>query len=687
MKLVLVESPTKARTLSRFLGKDYRIEATFGHLRDLPKGELGVDVEKNFTPKYVIPRDKSKRVKELRTLVKDDIKVVLATDPDREGEAIAYHMAVILSQEGAKIKNETIDENKFERITFHEITEDAIKEALTHSGSLNIPLVNAQQARRVLDRLVGYKLSPMLWKKLSRRWLSAGRVQSIALRLIVEREREIERFNLQEYWVIYSQFVARSTQKQIESELKSKDGIKYETSETLKLFDGSYSYTKSTISNETHAKQIIADWQTPYTVSAVDKKEVKRYPGPPYTTSAMQIDAGKRLGFTARRTMRAAQLLYEKGLITYHRTDSVVLSTKFLGQAKVYIEKTYGNNYSHYRTYTTKSKLAQEAHEAIRPTNIYASPEHLKSGDTTLRSDHTKLYELIWKRALASQMTEAIFDSTTIRITTPNGYLFETQGSVVKFDGFLKVMGRDSEVKEVPDVRVGETLDLAESLPQQKFTTPPPRYSEASLIKALEEDGIGRPSTYAPTLSTIQERQYVAKETKPDGRTGRNFVPTELGLLVNDFLVAYFPDIVNLPFTANMEGELDEIAEGKREWIPVISEFYKPFSEKLRHVEETVQKVEAPVEKTGEVCPECKLGEVIIKLGRYGKFMACSRFPDCKYTKNIVVKIDMRCPKCSQGDVIVKKTKRGRIFYGCSRYPDCNFASWTKPKLPPPSVS
>lgn len=684
MKLVLVESPTKAQTLARFLGKGYRIEATYGHVRDLAKGELSVDVEHDFKPKYVIPRDKAARVKELRSLTKGKDQVILATDPDREGEAIAYHMAVILSNKNARITSEKIDTDRFQRITFHEITEDAIKEALAHPGKLNEQLIDAQQARRVLDRLVGYGLSPMLWRKLSRRWLSAGRVQSVAVRLIVEREREIQKFQKLEFWDIEGTF--KAAKEPFIAKLVSKDGIKYEQSETVQLFDGTYTYRQTTIFTKDTVDQIIADLLAPFTVSAVDKKEVKRNPAPPYTTSALQIDAGRKLGYSAKRIMQIAQQLYEEGLITYHRTDSVNLATKFLGQAKDYIEKTYGKEFSQYRTYATKSKLAQEAHEAIRPTQLTVHPdsigvqnEHLGE-NRRFGSEHRKLYDLIWKRALASQASAAIFDSTTIAITSNNGYQFETQGSVIKFEGFLKITGRDIDTVIIPEVVAGETIELTKTLPQQKFTVPPPRYSEASLIKSLEEAGIGRPSTYAPTISTIQERLYVEKETKEDGRKGRNFVPTKLGHLVNDFLVKHFTEIVELPFTAQMEDSLDEIANGKKQWVPVIAEFYKPFKEKLAFVQQKVETVEAPVEKTGEKCPQCKEGDVIIKEGRFGKFMACSRFPTCKYTKNLLEKIDQKCPQCKTGDIVVKKTKRGRIFYGCSNYPNCKYASWTKPK-------
>ena len=476
--------------------------------------------------------------------------------------------------------------------------------------------------------------------------------------------------------------------RHITAKLVSKDRNKYEQSETIKLFDGSYTFSRTSIIDKAATDAIISDLQSPFTVSAVDKKEIKRNPAPPYTTSTLQIDAGRRLGYTSKRIMQLAQGLYEEGVITYHRTDSVNLATKFLGAVKNYIEKTYGAEFSQYRTYATKSKLAQEAHEAIRPTR--ADVSHLnQSANGKFREEHNRLYELIWKRAVASQMAAAIFDSTTIQITSGNNYLFETQGSVIKFEGFLKVTGRDAETIVLPEVTAGETVNLSKTIPLQKFTSPPPRYSEASLIKAMEEDGIGRPSTYAPTISTIQERLYVEKEAKEDGRKGRSFVPTELGYLVNDFLVKYFSDILDLPFTATMEGSLDEIAEGKRAWQPLIAEFYRPFKEKLDFVQQKVETIEVPVEKTGEKCPECTEGDVIIKQGRFGKFMACSRFPECKFTKNIQEKIDMKCPKCGTGDVVIKNTKRKRRFFGCSRYPECDFASWTKPgeqkNLPTPS--
>jgi len=681
MKFILVESPTKSRTLSRFLGKDYQIEATYGHLRDLPKGELGVDTEKKYKPKYVIPKDKYQRVKELRGIIDKGDKVILAMDPDREGEAIAYHMAVLLSNEGRTIKSEKYDEKRFARITFHEITKDAIEKALKKSGKMNTQLIDAQQARRVLDRLVGYKLSPLLWKKLSRRWLSAGRVQSVAVRLIVEREKEIEKFKLQEYWKISSQFAASSTQakENIDAELVSKDGIDYEQKTTIQLFDGDYTFTSSSIKNEKATQDIIKDFEKPFTISSVETKETKRSPAPPYTTAALQIDAGRRLGYSSKRTMRLAQQLYEAGLITYHRTDSYNLSDKFLKSARGYINRNLGKKYIQPRTFSTKSKLAQEAHEAIRPTRVNVTAGDIKGKNGKLRSDNEKVYDLIWKRAVATQAADAIFDSTTINITSANNYLFETKGSVIKFDGFLKIVGLSSQDTILPVVKEGEKVKLIKTIPEQKHTTPPARYSEASLIKSLEHNGIGRPSTYAPTISTIHARQYVKREEMEDGRLGRRLIPTELGILVNSFLVKYFPTVVDLPFTANMENDLDSIAQGGMKWQSVIDAFYQPFSKKLEEVEENVRKKKAPIEKTGKKCPECKKGEVIIKIGRFGKFKACSKFPKCKYTETIADKVGIKCPDCKKGSVVVKTTRKKRRFYGCSRYPDCKFASWTRP--------
>ena len=675
MNLIIVESPTKARTLTRFLKGDYRIEATMGHIRDLPKAALGVDVEHDFTPSYVIPKLKQKRVGELKKIAKGADAIILATDPDREGEAIAWHTAEIIQK--SKIKNQ-----KFSRIVFHEITEHAIKEALEHPREIDLKLVDAQQARRVLDRLVGYKLSPLLWQKLSKRWLSAGRVQSVAVRLIVEREREIAKFTNEEYWTIEGVFNPRAAE--VIAQLISKDGVKYEKTLAFDLFDGKYTTTTSAINNQSSADGIVRDLKPPFTVSAVDKKEVKRYPYPPYTTSTLQQDAGRKLYFSAKKTMQLAQKLYEEGVITYHRTDSVNLAEKFITEARDFITREYGDAYisEEPRRYKTKSKVAQEAHEAIRPTDAGETHDKLQTtNDKDLNRDHLRLYELIWKRAVASQAKEAVFDSTTIDITSGNGYMFEAQGSVVKFDGFLKITGRPASNAErssagwengeviIPNVTVGQTVTLQEAKPEQHFTSPPPRYSEASLIKTLEEKGIGRPSTYAPIISTIQERQYVTREEK-------KLVPTELGNAVTDFLVKYFPDIMALPFTAAMEDDLDAIANGEKQWVPVIKAFYEPFDKLLEASYVEAEKVKVAEEVIDEKCPDCG-NALVVRVGRYGKFIACSTFPNCKYTRQFAEKIDMKCPRCG-GDIVIKKTRRGKTFYGCSNYPTCNFAAWKK---------
>lgn len=658
MQLIIVESPTKARTLTRFLKGAYQVEASIGHVRDLPKSELGVDVEHDFTPRYVIPKAKQKHVGELRTAAKKAEMVILATDPDREGEAIAFHIAELLKEKLPKLK--------FERIAFHEITKSAIEEALKSPRAIDMPLVDAQQARRILDRLVGYKLSPLLWEKLSKRWLSAGRVQSVAVRLIVEREREITKFEKKEFWTIRGVF----TQPGLTANLISKNGVAYEEKLSFDLFDGTYTTTKTTINHENDAKNIISDLKAPFTVSAIDKKEVKRHPSAPYTTSTLQQDAGRKLYFSAKKTMQVAQKLYEEGLITYHRTDSVNLSEKFITEARSFIGKEYGKDFvpDEARRYQTKSKVAQEAHEAIRPTDVELRTQNLMTNEE-LNRDHERLYDLIWKRAVASQAREAIFDSTTVEIVSGNGYQFETQASVVKFEGFLKITGRDIEEQFIPALTVGQTVKLAQAIPEEHFTNPPPRYTEASLVKTLEEKDIGRPSTYAPIISTIQERQYVTREDK-------KLAPTDLGNTVTDFLVKYFPHIIDLPFTASLENDLDAIANGEKQWVPVIAAFYTPFAADLEKTYQDAQKVVTPVEKIDEKCPVCG-NPLVIRIGRFGKFIACSTFPACKYTRPIVEKIDMKCPKCG-GDIVIKKTHRGKVFYGCSNYPKCTFAAWKK---------
>lgn len=673
MKLIIVESPTKARTLTRFLGKEYRIEASMGHVRDLPKSSLGVDVEHDFAPSYIIPRDKTKQVNALKDAANKADEVILATDPDREGEAIAFHIAEILNEMNEKNakkkkKDAASAPGTFRRIAFHEITESAINEALAHPRTLDVQLVNAQQARRVLDRLVGYTLSPLLWKKLSKRWLSAGRVQSVAVRLIVEREREIQKFEAREYWTIAGQF-AGDGKDDLTAALVSKDGEKYEKTLVFELFDGKYTTTSSSIVDGQSAKLIIDDLRAPFTVGAVDKKEVKRNPGAPYTTSTLQQDAARKLYFSSKKTMQIAQKLYEEGYITYHRTDSVNLSEKFISEAREYVGGSLGAHFvpAESRRFKTKSKVAQEAHEAIRPTVVGRKAEEIGVGD--LNRDHMRLYELIWKRAVASQMAEAIFDSTTIVILSGNGYRFETSGSVIKFEGFLKIMGRDAEEVVIPAVSVGQELTLREAIPTQHTTSPPPRYTEASLVKTLEEKGIGRPSTYAPIMSTIVDRQYVVKEEK-------KLMPTELGFAVTDFLVQYFPNVLDLPFTAHMEDDLDAIANGEKKWVPVIAEFYTPFHESIKKTYDIAEKVKLAEEQIDEKCPTCG-HDLVIRTGKFGKFVACTNFPECTYTRQYGEKANIPCPKCG-GDIIVKKSKRGKKFYGCSNYPTCTFAAWKK---------
>lgn len=664
MKLIIVESPTKARTLSRYLGsKDYQVEATMGHIRDLPKATLGVDIEHDFTPSYIIPKDRQKRVTQLRDIAKKADVIILATDPDREGEAIAWHTASVLTDAKSKLKTQS---SKLSRIVFHEITESAIKEAIAHPRKIDLKLVDAQQARRVLDRLVGYKLSPLLWQKLSRRWLSAGRVQSVAVRLIVQREREIEKFAKVEFWTIEGMFTG------INATLLSKDGNKYEKTLTFDLFDGTYTTATTTINSKQNAEDIIHDLKAPYIISAVEKKEIRRTPPPPYTTSTLQQDAGRRLGFSTKKTMQLAQKLYEEGIITYHRTDSVNVAEKFITEARTYISSTYGAMYipGNPRRFQTKSKLAQEAHEAIRPTDAGRTSEQFTVTTQEVNRDHIRLYDLIWKRALACQTSEAVFDSTTISITSANGYVFGCQGSIIRFDGFLKILGRENNNEiDLPQVSVGETVLLEKTTPVQHFTSPPPRYTEAALVKALEEEGIGRPSTYAPIITTIQDRMYVGKEDK-------KLIPTDLGITVTDFLVRYFPKILELPFTAAMEDQFDAIAAGEKEWAPVIREFYTPFAADLDKSYETAEKVKMPVETLEEKCPECK-NPLVVRTGRYGKFIACSAFPSCKYSRQLVEKIGKQCPRC-KGDIIIKKSRRGKTFYGCSNYPDCTFAAWKK---------
>jgi len=642
MKLIIVESPTKAKTITRFLGPKYKILSSYGHVRDLPKSTLGIDIENDFKPKYVIPTKARKNLNILKKEAEKADLVILATDEDREGEAIAWHLAQAMN-----IKD-------YQRIVFHEITKKAIENALDNPRKINIDLVDAQQARRILDRLVGYKLSPFLWKKVAR-GLSAGRVQSVAVRLVAEREKEIEDFVAQEYWRIMATLLKLKT-KEFEALLVKKDG---------KTID------RLEIKNKKQADQILKDLKdAEYIVSAIERKEVKRNPLPPFTTSSLQREAWKRFHWSAKMTMRNAQQLYETGLITYHRTDSVNLSNLALTTTKKYIIENFGQKYwaGFFRKYKAKGKT-QEAHEAIRPTFVSQTPENIK---TKLDNKQFKLYDLIWRRLVASQMAQAVFDSTAIDIQA-NHYTFRTNGQILRFNGFLKIYPIQYEEKELPQLTKEEILELIKLIPSQHFTKPPPRYTEATLIKFLEEHGIGRPSTYAPIMSTIQNRNYVQKNEN------KRFQPTEIGTVVNNLLTEHFPKIVDINFTAKMEKDLDNIIDDKEEWVPIIKKFYGSFEKNLKQKEEEISKKDIAQEKTNKICPECG-SPILIRLGRFGRFYACSNFPKCKYTEPLEKNVlDIQCPKCKKGQIVEKRTKRGKVFYGCDQYPDCDFALWDKP--------
>lgn len=671
MKLIIVESPTKANTLSKFLGSDYEVDSTRGHIKDLPKSKLSIDIENNFKPDYQEIEKKKSVIATLKHKAKSAKQVFIATDPDREGEAIASHVEDVISSISKSKKQKA----KIQRITFHEITKKAVEEAIAKPSKVNRDLVDAQISRRVLDRLVGYKLSPLLWKKV-RRGLSAGRVQSVAVRLIVDRENEIKVFKPEEYWEIYAKFT---------------------------------NFTAQLIKQEIHDKitsdKILSDLEkAEYKVKDVKKREVRKSPYPPFTTSTL-TQAGSRLfGWSAKKTMSVAQKLYEEGLITYHRTDSLNLSADAVNLARGFIEKEYGKSYlpekPHF--YKTHSKSAQEAHEAIRPVDAGDSGQRI--GDSAER----KLYELIWKRFLACQMNPAIYDETTIDVEAKYShevgldssgvYLLRASGQIMKFDGWRKLFpvssvlgvgfaknssdgGRmdSSEVFLLPEITKDESLQKEKVWADQKFTMPPARFNEASLIKTLEKLGIGRPSTYAPIITTIQLRSYVEKIDKV-------FVPTSIGFAVTEFLVKNFPIELDFGFTAEMEEDLDRIAEGKIKWETEMKKFWIPFEKKLKSVEKTAERVKIETEKLNVHCPDCKDGELVIRVGRFGKFISCSTFPECKHTEKYLEKVGIKCPDCikdglpagRQGDVIVKKSRKGK-FYGCSRYPDCKFASWKKP--------
>lgn len=623
--LIIVESPTKANTIKKFLGKDKNVLSSYGHIRDLPKSKIGIDIDNDFEISYIIPTKARKNFNLLKKEAEKSDITYIATDPDREGEAIAWHLV------------ETLNLKEYKRISFHEITKTAIENALSHPGEININLVNAQQARRALDRIVGYKLSPFLWKKIMR-GLSAGRVQSVALKLIVDREKEIKDFKPEEYWSIA---VILKKDKEIEAILK---------------------VPKMSIKTKKDADKITKELEKSlYSIKSIEKKEIKRSPLPPLITSTLQQEAAKKFGYSSKKTMGLAQKLYEEGLITYHRTDSLNLSNEALKMAEDYIIKEFGENYYQHRIFKTK-KRAQEAHEAIRPTS-------------TEKKDNSKIYNLIFNRFIASQMAQAIFDSVKIEIETNNGKLLQSNGSTLKFDGFLKVYPMKFEEKELPQLSKGDKLNLVKVNPQQHFTQPPARYNEAGLIKALEENEIGRPSTYAPIISTIQMRNYVEKNK--DGR----FEPTEIGTSVNEILSTHFPEIVDIKFTAKLENNLDDVAMGKEDWKELLRKFYIPFNKNLEEKYNDVEKQTPEPIMTDEICPKCGK-RMIIKTGRFGKFLACSGFPDCKSTKTIndeTKKTGVKCPQCDQAELVMKKTKRGKIFYGCPNWPDCNFALWDKP--------
>jgi len=734
MRLVIVESPTKAKTIAKFLGKKYIVKSSYGHVRDLPTKEMSIDIKNEFTPQYVIPPKAQERVSELKKLAAKSEKIILATDEDREGEAISWHLAEALGLTETK---------SFERIAFHEITPKAIEKALTNPRPIDSNLVDAQQARRILDRLVGYELSPFLRKKI-RRGLSAGRVQSVALRLIVEREKEIERFRSEKFFAITVKLKTGGQRDVFDSNLIEMNGGKVEKILTLKLFAGDYKIKKTVIDSPEKAAAIVSDLQRAwFKVKNITEKETLRYPSPPFTTSTLQQAAIGNLGFSAKFTMSVAQKIYEKGYITYMRTDSLNLSLESMLSAQKTIARIFGKNYAlpDPKFYKTKSRGAQEAHEAIRPAYPDKTPDDLAA---QLDPSEQKLYSLIWKRMIASQMQPAIFDSVKLEIdaASKQNYLLQANGSTVKFDGYLKVYparnatparndvatsgehsiaggnGKTNSENLLPKMKIGEKLDLVETLANPKETSAPPRYNEATLVKIMEENGIGRPSTYAPTISTILERKYVDKNEE------KRLYPLEIGILVNDLLVAHFPEIVDIKFTANIEIDFDEIAEGKRKWVPVIRDFYKPFHKNLTVKTREVKKEDFQ-EKLDRACPDCG-GDLIMKFGRFGKFIACANYPNCKHTektdaekkvdeehkgeiceicgapmmvkrgkfgtflgcsnypeckgiKKIEKKTGLKCPRCQIGDIVERKSKRGRLFYGCNAYPQCDFALWSKP--------
>jgi DNA topoisomerase-1 len=685
MNLVIVESPSKARTIAKYLGPGYRVAASMGHVRDLPKSKLGVDVEHEFAPQYLVSKDKSQVVKDLKGSVQAAGQVFLATDPDREGEAIAWHLVEATGP----------DPSRVQRVVFHEITPNAVREAMAHPRAIDMRLVDAQQARRVLDRLVGYKVSPLLWRKV-KGGLSAGRVQTAALRLIVEREREVEAFVPVEYWTIEADLAKRA------------DGPAPRREDQFRATLNQIAGKKAELHNEVEATAVVTDLKgAGYVVREVRTRETQRRPAAPFITSTLQQEASRKLGYGVRRTMQIAQELYEGvdvgpegtvGLITYMRTDSTNIAAVAQDEARGVIAAKYGPQFVPDRppVYTKKAKGAQEAHEAIRPSGAGRDPEALRA---RLSPQQYRLYRLIWQRFIASQMRPALLDSTSVDIDAGRGigpdrpasekapYSFRATGSTIKFPGFLAVYregrddGADDELDKdaLPLLHQGEPLDLLKLAPEQHFTQPPPRFTEASLVKALEEQGIGRPSTYAATVATLQTRYYVEVQEK-------RLRPTDLGRVVNDLLVEHFPAIFDIGFTSRMEEELDEIAAGERPWVPVLQAFYGPFAKSVEAAEGSVGRVKVQDEPTDEVCENCGK-PMVIKLGRFGKFMACTGFPECKTTRNIAQGTGVTCPKCQKHEIVVKRSRKGgRVFYGCNGYPACDFTLWDRP-LPTPCPS
>ncbi len=665
-KLVIVESPAKAKTVGRFLGKGYTVRASVGHVRDLLRSKLSVDVDDDFKPCYRVPNEKRDVVKELKKLAQKAEQVYLATDPDREGEAIAWHL-----MEAAEIEGQRTN-----RVVFHEITKNAVQHAFSNPRGIDMDLVDAQQARRILDRLVGYGISPILWKKVRSR-LSAGRVQSVALRLIVEREREIDAFEPEEYWSIEADLLPEGGKIAYRAKLAKING------------------DDPILGSSSVVEPILEEMQKAvYRVENIKHGKRRRKPSAPFITSTLQQDASRKLGFTARKAMAVAQQLYEgveldgegtTGLITYMRTDSTQISQLASDEVRNYIKSHYGEGFLPNKppVYRTRTQSAQEAHEAIRPTSILRQPKAIKK---YLSRDQFRLYQLIWQRFIASQMTPAVYKTLSVEVLgsgEKNEYTLRASGSQLEFPGFLIIYEEgvdedrteeeegDSDRIPIDDIKEEQIQNLEELYPEQHYTQPPPRYSEASLVQVLEENGIGRPSTYAAILTTIQNRGYVLRENK-------RLEPTDTGFLVNDLVVEFFPSIVDINFTSRLEDQLDQIASGDEAWVEVIREFYEPFSERLQHAEDSMPEKKAELEKVGRNCPKCG-SELIIRWGRYGKFISCSNFPECRHAEPHLEKIGMTCPACEEGEVVRRKTRKGRTFYGCSNYPDCDFTSWKQP--------